>query len=319
MLGCRSGFQRLVINASPKAIGTHCMIHRKVLATKTLPQEFQGIMKSVVSVVHFVKTSASNSRLYSKLCSEFDASNNVLLFHIDVRWLTRSKVLTRVFDLRFEIKTFVNKKSKPQFEALFGDKNQLHKLAYLVDIFAILDELNLSLQGPNATCLDLSEKIRAFQLKLQLWQKKLDESRIYMFSNSSAFFEENDIEQETRNKTILSVREHLKILEEEISRYFPNLPDTQFTLARSPFTIRVEDVPENAREEFIELITRDAAKSDFSSMSVTKFWIKSLQSHPVLSEITLRLILPFPTTYLCETGFSGLLVIKSKYRSRLVA
>ena len=28
MRGCRSGFQRLVINASPKAIGTHCMIHR---------------------------------------------------------------------------------------------------------------------------------------------------------------------------------------------------------------------------------------------------------------------------------------------------
>ena len=35
MLGCRSGFQRLVINASPKAIGTHCMIHRQLLATKT--------------------------------------------------------------------------------------------------------------------------------------------------------------------------------------------------------------------------------------------------------------------------------------------
>ena len=53
MLGCRSGFQRLVFNASPTAIGTHCMIQRQVLATKTLPQEFQDIMKSVVSVVNF--------------------------------------------------------------------------------------------------------------------------------------------------------------------------------------------------------------------------------------------------------------------------
>ena len=35
--------------------------------------------------------------------------------------------------------------------------------------------------------------------------------------------------------------------------------------------------------------------------------------------IALRLILPFPTTYLYETGFSSVLVIKSKYRSRLVA
>ena len=146
MLGCRSGFQRLVINASQKAIGTHCMIHRQVIATKTLPQEFQDIMKSVVSVVNYVKTSASNSRLFSKLCSELDASNNVLLFHTDMRWLSRCKVLTRVLDLRYEIKTFFNKKSKPQFEALFGDKNQLHKIVYLVDIFAILNELNLSLK-----------------------------------------------------------------------------------------------------------------------------------------------------------------------------
>ena len=154
--------------------------------------------------MNFVKTSGSNSRLFSKLCSELDASNNVLLFNTDVRWLSRSKVLTRVFDLRDELKTFYNKKSKPQFEALFGDKNQLHKIVYLVDIFAILNELNLSLHGPNATCLDLSEKIRAFQLKLQLWQKKLDENRIYMLSNLSAFFEENDIEQETMNRTIFS-------------------------------------------------------------------------------------------------------------------
>ena len=64
MLGCRSGFQRLVINASPKAIGTHCMIRRQMLATKTLPQEFQDIMKSVVSAANFIKASASNSRLF---------------------------------------------------------------------------------------------------------------------------------------------------------------------------------------------------------------------------------------------------------------
>ena len=113
MLGCRSGFQRLIINASPKAIGTHCMIHRQVLATKTLPPEFQDIMKSVVSVVNVVKASASNSRLFRKLCSELDASNNALLFHTDVIWLSRSKVLTRVFDLRDELKTFFNQKSKP--------------------------------------------------------------------------------------------------------------------------------------------------------------------------------------------------------------
>ena len=93
---------------------------------KTLPQKFQDIMKSVVGVMNLVKPSTSNSSLFSKLCSELDASNNVLLFFTDVRWLSRGKVLKRAFDLHNKQKTFLNQKSKPQFEAIFGDKNQLH-------------------------------------------------------------------------------------------------------------------------------------------------------------------------------------------------
>lgn len=138
----------------------------------------------------------------------------------------------------------------------------------------------------------------------------------------SAFFEEHDIEPDKRITMITSVKERLNMLEDELSSYFPNLPDTPFALARSPVTVKFEDVPETAQEEFIKLINSDAARNDFSSMPVTKFWIKCLQSYPVLSETVLHLLLlllPFPTTYLCKTGFSSLLVIKSKYRSRLVA
>ncbi|KAK1346652.1 hypothetical protein QTO34_000512, partial [Cnephaeus nilssonii] len=249
-----------------------------------------------------------------------DVPNNALLFHTEVRWLSRGKVLKHVFELRDELKCFFNQKARPQFEALFSDKSELQKIAYLVDIFAILNELNLSLQGPNATCLDLCEKIQSLQMKLQLWQKKkkMDENKIYMLPTLSYFFEEHDIEPDKRITMIISVKEHLHMLADEISSYFPNLPDTPFALARSPFTVKVEDVPETVQEEFIELINSDAARTDFSTMPVTKFWIKCLQSYPVLSETVLRLLLPFLTTYLCETRFSSLLVIKSKYRSILV-
>ncbi|XP_015421155.1 PREDICTED: zinc finger BED domain-containing protein 5-like [Myotis davidii] len=148
-------------------------------------------------------------------------------------------------------------------------------------------------------------------------KKKMDENKNYMLSTLSAFFEEHDIEPDKRITMMISVKEHLHMLADEISSYFPNLPETPFANARSPFTVKVEDVPETAQEEFIELINNDAVRTDFSTMPVTKFWIKCLQSYPVLSE-TVLCLLPFPTTYLCETGFSSFLVIKSKYRSRLV-
>ena len=37
MLGSRSGFQTLVKQHAPLAIGVHCFIHREALASKTLP------------------------------------------------------------------------------------------------------------------------------------------------------------------------------------------------------------------------------------------------------------------------------------------
>ncbi|XP_039224610.1 protein ZBED8-like [Crotalus tigris] len=142
MLGCRSGFQRLVWNESPKVIGTHCMIHQQILATKTLPQELREVMKSVINCVNFVKASSLNTRLFSQLCNELDAPSNALLFHTEVRWLSKGKVLKRVFELRDELKTFFIQKERPQFEAIFSDNSELQKIAYLVDIFAILNELN---------------------------------------------------------------------------------------------------------------------------------------------------------------------------------
>lgn len=36
-----------------------------------------------------------------------------------------------------------------------------------------------------------------------------------------------------------------------------------------------------------------------------------------MSQKAVKILIPFATTYLCETGFSALAAIKSKYRSRL--
>lgn len=62
--------------------------------------------------------------------------------HTEERWLSREKALKWAFELCDELNVF-NQKARLQFEALFSDKSELQKRIYLVDIFAILNELNL--------------------------------------------------------------------------------------------------------------------------------------------------------------------------------
>ncbi|KAF2350453.1 hypothetical protein FHG87_018791 [Trinorchestia longiramus] len=67
--------------------------------------------------------------------------------------------------------------------------------------------------------------------------------------------------------------------------------------------------------ELGELQTR--AKRDFETMKLEEFWVKYLPMYPKVGEEALRVILPFSSTYLCEAGFSALVVLKTKQHNRL--
>lgn len=59
------------------------------------------------------------------------------------------------------------------------------------------------------------------------------------------------------------------------------------------------------------------AEIKFKESSLSFFWIGVQKEHLILSEKTLKIHIPFATTYSCETGFSALAAMKSKYHSRL--
>ena len=106
MLGCHSGFQALVKRKAPKSKGVHCMLHRQVLASKTLPNALQKVFDEMIQIVNFIKAGALNSRLFKKLCMDLDSEHLVLLYHTQTRWLSKGNVTRRFFELKDKLKEF---------------------------------------------------------------------------------------------------------------------------------------------------------------------------------------------------------------------
>lgn len=107
MAGSRNGLQALIKRVVPDAHWMHCVIHREALASRQLSPELNDVLTEVVSVVNFIKTRPLKVRLFSALCEEMGDDHTSVLFHSEARWLSRGKVLSCVFELRAEIRIFL--------------------------------------------------------------------------------------------------------------------------------------------------------------------------------------------------------------------
>ena len=85
MLGSNSGFQKKIKDLAPQAKGTHCVIHRYALASKTLPTSLQDVLNSVIKIVNCIKSGSLNTRLIKQLCKDMSSSHEVLLFYTSMR------------------------------------------------------------------------------------------------------------------------------------------------------------------------------------------------------------------------------------------
>ena len=317
MLGTNSGFQVCVKKRAPKMRGIHCMIHRQALASKTLPVPLEKVLDQTIQIVNFVKGGALNSRLFKQLCTDMDAAHHTLLFHTNVRWLSRGNVAERVFELRDELKLFFEVQGKMEFFAWLNDEEWIMRLAYLVDIFEQLNKLNLQMQGRNTNIIKFVDSLKAFMSKLENWKRKVNTKNVAMFEKLTSILdvcgEDKVLPQFAKNEIL----QHLTALENEFSRYFPELSDDELDLVRNPFKLSVEKVPDHCQDEFLELKTDSEVRDMFDEKSITEFWPLLCDSYPKVAEIAIRALLPFVSTYLCESGFSTLLQIKTKQRNRL--
>ena len=180
MSGRRIGFCTRVREINPNVIIIHCFLHRENLATKTIQEELYLVLKDVISMVNFIKSKALNSRIFNAMCDEMGSQYKSLLYHSDVHWLSRGKILSRVISLRSEIHTFLTEKHHSLAEKVNGPA-WVAKLAFLSDMFEHLNNLNTEMQGKNQTIVDIGEQISSFKLKLALWREKLLRGKIESF------------------------------------------------------------------------------------------------------------------------------------------
>ena len=218
MLGQKSGFRARVMKIAPHVKFLHCMIHRFALSCKVLPAEFVDVLSLVIKMVNNVKGSALNSRLFKILCADLGADYSVLLFHSNLRWLSRGNVTKRAYELRKELLGFFQQSNKCEtLITSLRDDFFILILAYLVDIFDAQNMLNKNLQGKDLTVCEFIAKVKAFLAKLRLWRRNICSGTFSMFSTVTEFLCQNPQVETTRFSEL--VTEHLMKLEKEIDGY----------------------------------------------------------------------------------------------------
>jgi zinc finger BED domain-containing protein 5/7/8/9 len=321
MTGRQKGFVRRVQQVARHITSTHCILHREALAAKRIPPALKAVLDEATKVVNFIKSRPLQSRVFKILCEEMGAAHTALLLHTEVRWLSRGRVLTRLFELRSEVVVFSMDHHLELFDK-FRDVEWLQRLAYLADVFDKLNGLNAALQGKSANIFTSAEKITAMKRKVELWNARVQTNEIDCFSTLQEFIDENNINLDKNVKSDITA--HLTQLSENLEKYFPAesmAAAVAHPWIRNPFSSASvqTSLASSQAEQLIELQNSASFKEKFLSSPLPDFWAGAAQDFPDLSALALRVLVPFVTTYLSETAFSVYAATKTKYRSCLNA
>ena len=175
----------------------------------------------------------------------------------------------------------------------------------------------LEIQGKNGSPIRIYETRFYVSLwpKIKLWNKRNRVGYTASFNGLTEILCNQVLGAELQANIV----EHLNCLGDEFNKYFPgiNTDDAVMAMTRNPFKCMVDMMPEDIQGEFLELVHNSFAKDEFQILSISEFWAKMYLLYPTVSEQALIIIVPFSSTYLCESGFSSLFTIKTKARNKL--
>ncbi|XP_025089089.1 general transcription factor II-I repeat domain-containing protein 2-like [Pomacea canaliculata] len=207
----------------------------------------EHVMSTVTQTVNFIRAKGFNP-CFSPLCRKHSQWGD-RPYHTEVRWTSRGKVLTRVFQLIEEICQFMDSRGKDS--TVLQEEKWKCELAFLCDITTHLNALNLQLQGRGHLITHLHDAVKAFQVKLVLWETQRNQCNLFHFPCCKTVMDE------VSAKVFPNAHfaDKLNSLRAKFKRRFSNfeVKKNNFQLFHNPFAIDVETAPVYLQMELIEL------------------------------------------------------------------
>ncbi|GBP05108.1 Zinc finger BED domain-containing protein 5 [Eumeta japonica] len=119
--------------------------------------------------------------------------------------------------------------------------------------------------------------------------------------------------------------QYLTSMRASFEKYFPEEQNTKMKLnswIHNPFFTQFAKVRKYVKrvyESLLEMSSETSMESLFKTTPLNDFWCRSRDEYPMLGKMALNILLSFPTTYLCQTGFSTYAATKTEYCNRLDA
>jgi hypothetical protein len=294
---------------NPKMLTIHCVIHKENLVAKKISPILNETLLAVIKCINSIKSSAKSERLFKLFCEEKNEDYCRLLLHTEVRWLSKGNCLRRFMELYDSLKEFLNDKSEMKF--LDSPEGKIY-LSYLTDVFGMLNLLNKSLQGSNKTIIDARTKIFGFITNIELKKRNLMNRNFEQFH----WLKKCQVSDEALH-VILN---HLDVLIIDFNERFLDLKNINIPLwITQPILVDLAAVEGNLyQEELAEFRYDESAIFLFKSKGVMCWLCDEIKSkYPYTTEYARKLLLPFPSSYLAECGFSVVNDILTKKRNRL--